>query len=679
AVGRRSNVGAGLPAMASEQAVQDSGAPSLASQLLQGEGRDDILAVGRRSNVGAGLPAMASEQAVQDSGAPSRASSLLQGGTEAAEGAPRLSYAELNRRANRLAHLLRERGVGPDVLVGLAVSRSLEMAVAILAVLKAGGAYVPLDPQTPAERLQHVLQDSGLKLLLTQSTWLASLPPAPGSEILCLDQLDDSGFSDHDLPLTINPHSLAYVIYTSGSTGRPKGVAISHGALAEFIARATEYSQLLASDRVLQMATNSFDGFVEQFFPPLCLGACVVLRDDRLWDSATLHGAILEHGITLADLPAAYWHLLVQDWAARPPQHYGALRQIHIGGEAMAVDGLRLWPRAGLGHVRLINTYGPTEATVVSTTYDCSTLLPEDVSWRGVPIGHGLPGRRLVVLDDDLNLLPQGAVGELYIGGPGLARGYQGQPALSALRFIVDPFNPGERLYRSGDRARLRADGALEYIGRVDHQVKIRGFRIELGEVEGRLLQCPGVREAAVLALPLAGGTQLVGYLVAEQATDDARQDALRLRVKALLQSQLPDYMVPTHLLLLPCLPLTPSGKLDRKALPLPDPSQLQARYRAPASDIERSLAEIWEQVLHVSQVGLDDHFFELGGHSLLAAQVIARIKARLAVSLPLRCLFEKPLLGDLAAELATLVEGAGESDWGDMEQFMSSLEEVGA
>ncbi|WP_256349502.1 amino acid adenylation domain-containing protein [Pseudomonas gingeri] len=670
-------VGAGLPAMASEQAVQDSGAPSLASQLLQGEWHDDILAVGRRSNVGAGLPAMASEQTAQDSGASSRASSLLQGG--AFERASRLSYAELNRRANRLAHLLRERGVGPDVLVGLAVSRSLEMAVAILAVLKAGGAYVPLDPQTPAERLQHVLQDSGLKLLLTQSAWLASLPTAPGSEILCLDQLDDSGFSDHDLPLTINPHSLAYVIYTSGSTGRPKGVAISHGALAEFIARATEYSQLLASDRVLQMATNSFDGFVEQFFPPLCLGACVVLRDDRLWDSATLHGAILEHGITLADLPAAYWHLLVQDWAARPPQHYGALRQIHIGGEAMAVDGLRLWPRAGLGHVRLINTYGPTEATVVSTTYDCSTLLPEDVSWRGVPIGHGLSGRRLVVLDDDLNLLPQGAVGELYIGGPGLARGYQGQPALSALRFIVDPFNPGERLYRSGDRARLRADGALEYIGRVDHQVKIRGFRIELGEVEGRLLQCPGVREAAVLALPLAGGTQLVGYLVAEQSTDDARQDALRLRVKALLQSQLPDYMVPTHLLLLPRLPLTPSGKLDRKALPLPDPSQLQARYRAPASDIERSLAEIWEQVLHVSQVGLDDHFFELGGHSLLAAQVIARIKARLAVSLPLRCLFEKPLLGDLAAELATLVEGAGESDWGDMEQFMSSLEEVGA
>jgi len=592
------------------------------------------------------------------------------------EGAPCLNYAELNRRANRLAHLLRERGVGPDVLVGLAVSRSLEMAVAILAVLKAGGAYVPLDPQTPTERLQHVLQDSGLQLLLTQSPWLASLPTFQDGEILCLDQLDDSAFSDHDLPPGIEPNSLAYVIYTSGSTGRPKGVAISHAALAEFIARASEYSQLVDSDRVLQMATSSFDGFVEQFFPPLCLGACVVLRDGRLWDSATLHGAILEHGITLADLPAAYWHLLVQDWAARPPQHYGVLRQIHIGGEAMAVDGLRLWPLAGLGHVRLINTYGPTEATVVSTTHDCSALLPEDVSWRGVPIGQGLSDRRLLVLDDELNLLPRGAVGELYIGGPGLARGYQGQPALSAQRFIVDPFNPGERLYRSGDRARLRADGALEYVGRVDHQVKIRGFRIELGEIEGRLLQCPGVREAAVLALPLTGGTQLVGYLVVEQAADEA---TLRQQVKTLLQGQLPDYMVPTHLLLLPRLPLTPSGKLDRKALPLPDPSQLQARYRAPHSEIERNLAEIWEQVLHVPQVGLDDHFFELGGHSLLAAQVIARIKTRLAVSLPLRSLFENPLLGDLAIEVASLAEGVGENDWGDMEQFMSSLEEVGA
>ncbi|WP_150116923.1 AMP-binding protein, partial [Pseudomonas syringae group genomosp. 3] len=354
--------------------------------------------------------------------------------------------------------------------------------------------------------------------------------------------------------------------------------------------------------------------------------------------------------------------------------------QIHVGGEAMAVEGLRLWHKAGLGHVRLLNTYGPTEATVVSSIHDCSALTPEQVSWRGVPIGKGLAGRRLYVLDDQLNLLPQGAVGELYIGGPGLARGYHAQPGLSAERFVADPFVAGERLYRTGDRARLRTDGAVEYIGRVDHQVKIRGFRIELGEIESRLQQCTGVREAVVLAVALAGSMQLVAYVVPQVAANsDAEQLALRQRIKGQLQTSLPDYMVPTHLLLLAELPLTPSGKLDRKALPAPDSSQLQARYRAPHSEVEICLAAIWQEVLHAQQVGMDDHFFELGGHSLLAAQVIARIKTRLGVSLPLRVLFEKPLLGELAAEVALLTDNTTDNDWSDMDQFMDSLEEFGA
>jgi hypothetical protein len=280
------------------------------------------------------------------------------------------------------------------------------------------------------------------------------------------------------------------------------------------------------------------------------------------------------------------------------------------------------------------------------------------------------------VLDDQLALLPQGAVGELYIGGPGLARGYHGQPALSAERFVADPFTPGERLYRTGDRVRRRVNGALEYIGRVDHQVKIRGFRIELGEIEGRLQQCAEVREAVVLALPLAGSTQLVAYVVAHDADGDPL--TRRQRIKTQLQADLPDYMVPTHLLFLPELPLTPSGKLDRKALPTPDPQQLQANYRAPYSETERALADIWMEVLHLPKAGLDDHFFELGGHSLLAAQVIARLKTRLGVSLPLRVVFEKPVLGELAAEVALLANPATD-DWDDMDQFMDSLEESGA
>ncbi|RMM49630.1 Pyoverdine sidechain peptide synthetase I, epsilon-Lys module [Pseudomonas syringae pv. atrofaciens] len=593
---------------------------------------------------------------------------------------PGLSYTELNQRSNRLAWQLRELGVGADVLVGVALGRSLDMPVALLAVLKAGGAYVPLDLNAPRERLRHVLADSGVKLLLTHSDQLTGLPELADMQCLCINRMNSETASVHNLDGPIDPASLAYVIYTSGSTGRPKGVAISHAALAEFVALGANYSDLREGDRVLQFATHSFDGFVEQFYPPLCRGAAVVLRDQRLWDSATFHQAIVEHGVTLADLPAAYWLTLVQDFAASPPAHYGALRQVHVGGEAMAVEGLRLWHKAGLGHVRLLNTYGPTEATVVSSIHDCSTLTPQQVSWRGVPIGQALAGRRLYVLDDQMNLLPQGAVGELYIGGPGLARGYHAQPGLSAERFVTDPFVSGERLYRTGDRARLRADGAVEYIGRVDHQVKIRGFRIELGEVESRLQQCTGVREAVVLAVELAGSTQLVAYAVPDvAASTEAEQLALRQSIRSQLQAFLPDYMVPTHMLLLPELPLTPSGKLDRKALPAPDASQLQARYRAPHSEVEICLAAIWADVLHAPQVGLDDHFFELGGHSLLAAQVIARIKTQLGISLPLRTLFEKPLLNELAVEVAALTDNSTDNDWSDMDQFMDSLEEFGA
>ncbi|MBJ9973811.1 amino acid adenylation domain-containing protein [Pseudomonas sp. S75] len=595
---------------------------------------------------------------------------------------PSMSYAELEARSNRLAHYLREQGVGPDKLVGVALQRSLELAVALLGVLKAGGAYVPLDVQAPAERVSQVLGDSGLYWLLTETAQLPGLPSQEGVTCLCLDRLALDEWPAEPLPITVAPEHLAYVIYTSGSTGRPKGVAISHGALSEFIARAIDYSDLREGDRVLQFATSSFDGFVEQFFPPLCHGACVVLRDDRLWDSAALHQVLIDHGVTLADLPAAYWHWLVQDFAARPPASYGALRQIHVGGEAMAVDGLRLWRLAGLGHVRLLNTYGPTEATVVSTVHDCSDLHHDAVSWRGIPIGHGLAGRPLYVLDDQLGLLPPGAIGELYIGGPGLARGYHGQAALTAQRFVADPFREGQRLYRTGDRARVGPGGAIEYIGRVDHQVKIRGFRIELGEIEARLQQCPGVREAVVLAVPLQGGQQLVAYVVPEGAVmeDEAEQARLRQQVRSLLKARLPEYMVPSHLVLLPRLPLTVSGKLDRKALPAPDPSLVQAQYRAPQTAPQQQLAQIWSEVLQVDAVGLDDHFFELGGHSLLAAQVLARVKDRLGVVLALRSLFELPTLGELAAEVERLAQGeAGADDWSDMDAFMGSLEGVQA
>ena len=562
-------------------------------------------------------------------------------------GGQSLSYAELNRRANRLAHALIARGVGPEGLVGVAVARSFEMVVSLLAVLKAGGAYVPLDPQYPRERLLHMLEDSGVRLVLTQAT--LDLPLPEGLATLDLTHTDLTQYPETDPRVAVDPQNLAYVIYTSGSTGKPKGVAINHGALTEFSSIAAGYSRLTQDDRVLQFATLNFDGFVEQLYPALTHGATVVLRGPELWDSARLYEEIIAQGVTLADLPTAYWNLFLLDCLAAGPRTYGALRQIHIGGEAMPLDGPAQWLKAGLGHVRLLNTYGPTEATVVSSVLDCTSS--ETIGATASPIGRSLPGRALYVLDRDLNLAPLGAVGELYIGSHcGLARAYLNRALLSAERFVPDPFGAtGARLYRTGDLARYRADGVIEYVGRVDHQVKIRGFRIELGEIETLLLAQPGVREALVLA----ADHQLIAYLVAEQ------QDAEAL--KATLREQLPDYMVPAHLIFLDRMPLNPNGKLDRQALPKPDASQSQHAWVAPVTELEQQVAALWADILGVERVGLADHFFERGGHSLLAMQVVSRLRHALGREVPLKLLFEQPRLERFAAALHALEASVGE------------------
>ncbi|WP_422889303.1 non-ribosomal peptide synthase/polyketide synthase [Pseudomonas chlororaphis] len=572
----------------------------------------------------------------------------------------RMSYAELNRQANRLAHYLIGQGVGPEVLVGVAVERSFAMVVSLLAVLKAGGAYVPLDPQYPRERLVHMLEDSAVRLVLSQSHLRQRLPLPADLAALDIDLADGqlAQCAESDPGLAVDPHNLAYVIYTSGSTGKPKGVAIDHAALSEFAGIAADYSRLSQDDRVLQFATLNFDGFVEQLYPALTQGASVVLRGPELWDSARLYSEIIRQGITLADLPTAYWNLFLLDCLAAGPRSYGALRQIHIGGEAMPLDGPAQWLRAGLGHVRLLNTYGPTEATVVSSVLDCCAADPATGATAS-PIGRSLPGRALYVLDRDLNLLPVGAVGELYIGSAsGLARAYLQRPLLTAERFMPDPFGAaGERLYRTGDLARYRADGVIEYVGRVDHQVKIRGFRIELGEIEAVLLAQAEVREAVLLA----ADSQLIGYVVATQPlTSPEQQQALGERLKAALREQLPDYMVPAHLLFLERMPLNPNGKLDRQALPQPDASQAPQAWIAPVSALEQQVAAIWADILGAERVGLTDHFFELGGHSLLAMQVVSHLRHTLGLEVPLRTLFEQPRLeGFVRALPAGDAEGA--------------------
>ncbi|MGC5702151.1 non-ribosomal peptide synthetase [Pseudomonas sp. NFXW11] len=568
----------------------------------------------------------------------------------------RLSYAELNLRANRLAHRLIELGVGTDTLVGVAVDRSLEMIVGLLAVLKAGGAYVPLDPQYPRERLQCMIEDSGLQLLLTQQALLEQLPISRELTLVCLESGPQwlADYSVQNPAPRAQPGNLAYVMFTSGSTGRPKGVGIDRGSLARHVEVIIELFELKADDRALQFGTFNFDGFVEQLYPALCCGAGVVVRGGELWDSDTFYQQLIEHEISVADLTTAYWYLLVRDFADRGPRDYGRLRQVHIGGEAMPPEGLNAWRAAGLGHVRLLNTYGPTETTVSATALDCADYVEGRHALPAMmPIGRALQGRAIYLLDANLNPVPLGVAGELVIGGPLLARGYFQRPELTAERFIPDPFavdGPG-RLYRTGDLARYRADGVIEYVGRIDHQVKVRGFRIELGEIEARLLAQASVREALVIA----ADNQLLGYVVASQALDEAGQGALREQLKASLRAELPDYMVPAHLLFLEHLPLSPNGKLDRAALPKPDASQSLASWIAPVSEVEQQVAAIWAQVLGAERVGLNDHFFDMGGHSLLATQMVSRVRHGLGVEVGLRTLFEQPLLGDFVRALGAV------------------------
>ncbi|TEO62389.1 non-ribosomal peptide synthetase [Pseudomonas aeruginosa] len=615
--------------------VAEPGRPVAELPLLLDEERDCLLRAWAENADEGGLPPLVQLQIQEQARLRPQAQAL------ALEGQA-LSYAELNARANRLAHCLIARGVGPDVLVGIAVERSLDMVVGLLAILKAGGAYVPLDPTYPQDRLRHMLEDSAVGLLLSQEHLLPGLPLHEGLEVLSIDRLErDASVSTDDPVVNLRPENLAYVIYTSGSTGKPKGVAISHAALAQFSRIASGYSALTPEDRILQFATLSFDGFVEQLYPALTRGACVVLRGGDLWDTGELYRQIVEQGVTLADLPTAYWNLFLLDALAEPRRSYGALRQIHIGGEAMPLEGPKLWRQAGMGRVRLLNTYGPTEATVVSSVFDCSA---ENARvGNASPIGQALPGRTLLVLDEHLGLLPVGAVGELYIASrAGLARAYHDRPGLTAERFLPDPFGePGSRLYRTGDLARRRGDGVIEYMGRADHQVKIRGFRIELGEVEARLLDLEGIREAAALALD----GQLVAYLVAEGGEDETRQPALRERIRTALRASLPDYMVPSHLLFLERMPLSPNGKLDRRALPKPDAGLTQRDHMAPASALEKDVAAIWGELLGVERVGLTDNFFELGGHSLLATRLVSRIRQDLGIEVSLKSLFEQPVL----------------------------------
>ncbi|RQO54942.1 non-ribosomal peptide synthetase [Pseudomonas sp. KBW05] len=554
-----------------------------------------------------------------------------------------LSYRELNERANRLAWMLRERGVGPQVRVGLALPRSLELVIGLLAILKAGGAYVPLDPEYPLDRLHYMIEDSDIGLLLSDALMFEALGELPAT-VACWCLEDDlpvlANYPADELPFINLPQHQAYLIYTSGSTGKPKGVVVAHGEIAMHCQAVIERFGMRADDCELHFYSINFDAATERLLVPLLSGAQVVLRAQGQWDAEEICALIRRHRINILGFTPSYGSQLAQ-WLATQQQTL-PVRMCITGGEALTGEHLQRI-RAAFQPEVFFNAYGPTETVVMPL----ASLAPEQLEEGAgsVPIGSIIGDRVAYILDADLALVPQGATGELYVGGAGLAQGYHQRPGMTAERFVADPFaRNGGRLYRTGDLVRQRADGLVEYLGRIDHQVKIRGFRIELGEIETRLLEHEAVREAVVLALDSPSGKQLVAYLVS-----DADHATLREALKAHLKAQLPDYMVPAHLIVLDSMPLTANGKLDRRALPQPDPEANRQHYVAPRNELESTLAAIWCAVLNVQQVGLDDNFFELGGDSILSIQVVSRAR-QAGIHFSPRDLFQHQTVQTLAA-----------------------------
>ncbi len=560
-----------------------------------------------------------------------------------------LTYRELNRRSNRVARYLRGIGVGPEALVGLAVRRSLDMVAALLGVLKAGGAYAPLDPAYPAERLGQMIRDSGATVLLADRDAAAGLPRT-STRTLFLDDLSKEieAESGEALPADVTAQNLAYVIYTSGSTGEPKGVEIEHGSLANYIQYTADLFALRPGDRVLQFASLSFDVAAEEIFATLARGAALVLRTEEMIASvAGFLAACRDWQITVLDLPTSYWHELAAGAIAEGLRLPESLRLVIIGGEKALPERLAQWQKiAGAGRVRLLNGYGPSEATIAATFWEAGGQVPSNLA--RVPIGRPVANTRLYVLDERLEPVPIGVVGELYIGGAGLARAYRNRPDLTAEAFVPDPFRANERLYRTGDRVRYQPGGDLEFMGRVDGQIKLRGFRIEPGDVEAALCSHPAVREAVVVLRGDEPHQRLVAYFVANQDGAPAAAD-----LRALLKKTLPEFMIPSKFIALARLPLTSSGKVNRQALPEADTgSGVEREYVAPEDILEIKLAGLWEQVLNVERVGTRDDFFELGGHSLLAVRMLSQIEKAFDRQLPLTVIFDAPTVGQLAALL---------------------------
>ena len=568
--------------------------------------------------------------------------------------AQQLTYGELNARANRLAHHLRTLGVGPEVLVGVCLERSIELVVAMLAILKAGGAYVPLDPSYPAERLAFMLEDTRAPVLLTEQRSLAKLPIYTGHTV-CLDR-DAARIAQHpetSPPPSANPTNLAYVIYTSGSTGKPKGVMIEQRGLCNYLLWAQRRFPLASGDRVLQTTPTSFDIANLELFSPLIAGARMVIAEPGTHRFASeLVTLARRQRITILQVVPSMLAAIVDvpDLTALK-----SLRRVFTAGELLLPEVVRRF--LGQSDAELVNGYGPTETTIYSTFWVCDPRGARKV----IPIGRPVANTRIYILDAQGGLLPAGIAGEVYIAGDGVARGYWQQPDLTNARFVPDPFGgPNARMYRTGDLARYLPDGNLEFLGRRDHQVKIRGHRIELGEVEAALARHPGIAAAVVTVRhDRPGHHQLVGYVIARGESSLAASE-----VRAFLELTLPDFMIPVAFVVLDEFPRTPSGKVDRKRLPAPDTQSfgVKAEFVAPRNAIEGQIAKIWADLLGLEDVGVHQDFFELGGHSLLAMRLVSRVRTLLGADVNVREFFDHPTVEGLARRLQSML-GNPEAD----------------
>ena len=581
----------------------------------------------------------------------------------------KLTYRELNSRANQLAHYLQGLGVGLEKLVGICVERSLEMVIGLLGILKAGGAYVPLDPAYPSERLGFMLQDSQCSFLLTQQStvedrrWEAEDGDSPFSildpqiKVVCLDTDWETiaRESDQNPRSEVNPNNLAYVIYTSGSIGKPKGVMISHRAVCNHIDWGQTIFLLNHQDRVVQKTSLSFDASVWEIFAPLLTGARLVIARPRgHQDSRYLIELMHEQNITILKLVPSLLQMLLEEEIERCT----SLRHVLCGGETLPVKlQKRFYDRS---NASLHNLYGPTEATIDATFWTCNGENCE----RSVPIGRPINNMRIYVLDPNLEPVPIGVAGELHIGGDGIARGYLNRTELSLEKFIPNPFikEPQARLYKTGDLVRYRPDGNIEFLGRADNQVKLRGYRIELGEIETVLNEHPAVKYAVVVLHERDSSAEksLVSYVLPRR-----QSTALVPGLRNFLERKLPEYMIPSVFVILEALPLSPNGKVDRQQLPQPDHTrpQLAARLVAPRTEIQELIAQIWREILKVKNLDIHDNFFEVGGHSLLAVQVVSRLREAFNREIPLRVLFESPTIYGLASCIEGFIRGGRAPD----------------